>query len=225
VSKEVTAEVKRLLEHHREQVKALLQAALQAAQQALQQAAERAAEHKVETEQLKMELAEMKVKLATLKQRPGATPPGEPQPPPAWQSNSEVQPNRQEKLLSALVEQLRGGVVEGRATQLELVGKLGNVAGKLDEVTTRLSFLEQQRRPKIGGPSRSLSTSRVSQQGKSPTFSAEYLRHCWTRSRQAGKGRRSSATSLILSHTVRGHRRSRQKMALAVRRSLRRCWR
>ena len=172
VSKEVTAEVKRLLEHHREQEKALLQATLQAAQQALQQAAERAAEHKVETEQLKMELAEMKVKLATLKQRPGATPPGEPQPPPAWQSNSEVQPNRQEKLLSALVEQLRGGVVEGRATQLELVGKLGNVAGKLDEVTTRLSFLEQQRRPKIGGPSRSLSSSRVSQRGQSPTFSA-----------------------------------------------------
>ena len=58
---------------------------------------------------------------------------------------------------------------------MELVGKLGSVrvAGKLDEVTTRLSFLEQQRRPKIGGPSRSLSTSRVSQQGKSPTFSAD----------------------------------------------------
>ncbi len=66
-------------------------------------------------------------------------------------------------------------MVEGRAAQSELVGKLGNVAGKLDEVTTRLSFLEQQRRPKIGGPSRSLSTSRpgVSQHGTSPTFSAD----------------------------------------------------
>ncbi len=63
VSKEVTAEVKRLLEHHREQEKALLQAALQAAQQALQQAAERAAEHKAEIDQLKAEIAEMKVKI------------------------------------------------------------------------------------------------------------------------------------------------------------------
>ena len=102
VSKEVTAEVKRLLEHHREQEKALLQAALQAAQQALQQAAERAAEHKVEIEQLKAEIAEMKVKMATLKQRPGATRPGEPQPPPAWMPDTETQHTRQEKLLSEL---------------------------------------------------------------------------------------------------------------------------
>jgi hypothetical protein len=170
VSKEVTAEVKRLLEHHREQEKALLQAALQAAQQALQQAAERAAEHKVEIEQLKAEIAEMKVKMATLKQRPGATRPGEPQPPPAWMPNTEVH-TRQEKLLSSLVEQLRGGVAESKAAQLEVVGKIGHVAGKLDQVTDRLSFLEQERRPKIGGPSRPPSTSRVSQQGKSPTFS------------------------------------------------------
>jgi hypothetical protein len=171
VSKEVTAEVKRLLEHHREQEKALLQAALQAAQQALQQAAERAAEHKVEIEQLKAEIAEMKVKMATLKQRPGATRPGEPQPPPAWMPNTDVQHTRQEKLLSSLVEQLRGGVAESKAAQLEVVGKIGHVAGKLDQVTARLSFLEQERRPKIGGPSRPPSTSRVSQQGKSPTFS------------------------------------------------------
>jgi hypothetical protein len=175
VWKEVTAEVKRLLEHHREQEKALLQAALQAAQQALQQAAERAAEHKVETEQLKVELAEMKVKMATLKQRPGATRPGEPQPPPAWQSDSEVQHNRREKLLSSLVLELRGGVAEGKAAQSELVGKLGNIAGKLDQVTTRLGFLEQNRQLKTVSSSlslRSLRTGRASQQGKSPTFSA-----------------------------------------------------
>jgi phage-related minor tail protein len=138
------AEVKRLLEHHREQEKALLQAALQAAQQALQQAAERAAEHKVEIEQLKAEIAEMKVKMATLKQRPGATRPGEPQPPPAWMPNTDVQHTRQEKLLSSLVEQLRGGVAESKAAQLEVVGKIGHVAGKLDQVTDRLSFLEQE---------------------------------------------------------------------------------
>ena len=113
-------------------------------------------EHKAETEQLKVELAEMKVKMATLKQRPGATRPGEPQPPPAWQSDSEVQHNRQEKLLSALVEQLRGGVVEGKAAQSEFVGKLVHATGQLDKVTDKLRFLEQERRPKIGGPSRSL---------------------------------------------------------------------
>jgi hypothetical protein len=45
-----------------------------------------------------------------------------------------------------LVQELRGGVAEGKAAQSELAGKLGNVAGKLDQVTTRLSFLEQQRR-------------------------------------------------------------------------------
>ena len=111
----------------------------------------------------------MKVKMATLKQRPGATRPGEPQPPPAWQSDSEVQHNRREKLLSALVEQLRGGVVlvlvEGKAAQSEFVGKLVHATDQLDKVTDKLRFLEQERRPKIGGPSRSLSTSRVSQQG------------------------------------------------------------
>ena len=173
VSKEVTAAVTRLLENHREQEKALLQAALQAAQQALQEAAERAAEQKAETEQLKAEIKEMKVKIATLKQRPGATRPGEPQPPPAWMPDTETQHTRQEKLLSELVKQVRVVVVEGKAAQSQLVGQLGHVTGNLDQITAKFSFLEQNRRLRTGS-SRSLSTGRASQQarGKSPTFSA-----------------------------------------------------
>ncbi len=62
-------------------------------------------------------------------------------------------------------------MAEGRAAQSELVGKLGSIAGKLDQVTTRLSFLEQNRQLKTVS-SRSLRTGRVSQQGKSPAFSA-----------------------------------------------------
>jgi hypothetical protein len=171
VSKEVTAAVTRLMETHREQEKALLQAALQAAQQALQEAAERAAEQKAETEQLKAEIKEMKVKIATLKQRPGATRPGEPQPPPAWMPDTETQHTRQEKLLSELVKQVRVVVVEGKAAQSKLVGQLGHVTGNLDQITAKFSFLEQHRRLRTGS-SRSLSTGRASQQGKSPTFSA-----------------------------------------------------
>jgi hypothetical protein len=171
VSKEVTAAVTRMLENHREQEKALLQAALQAAQQALQQAAERAAEQKAETEQLKAEIKEMQVKIATLKQRPGATPPGEPQPPPAWMKGAETQHTRQEKLLSELVKEVRVVVVEGKAAQSQLVGQLGHVTGNLDQITAKLSFLEQNRRPRTGS-SRSLSTGRARPQGKSPTFSA-----------------------------------------------------
>ena len=64
-------------------------------------------------------------------------------------------------------------MVEGKAAQSEFVGKLVHATGQLDKVTDKLRFLEQERRPKIGGPSRSLSTSRVSRQGKSPTFSAD----------------------------------------------------
>ena len=114
----------------------------------------------------------MKDKMATMKQA-GAPRPGEPHPPPKWQPDSEMPLNREQKLLSSLVAQLRGGVVDGRATQSQLVGKLGHVTDKLDQIAARLSFLEQQQsmRPRTGGPSRSVSTSRV-QQGKSPVFFA-----------------------------------------------------
>jgi hypothetical protein len=64
-------------------------------------------------------------------------------------------------------------VVEGKAAQKEVVGKLVHATDQLDKMSDKLRFLEQERRPKIGGPSRSLSTSRVSQHGKSPTFSAD----------------------------------------------------
>ena len=69
-----------------------------------------------------------------------------------------------------LVEQLREGVKDGRAAQLEVAGKLGHVAEQLVQITEKFSFLEKTRR--IGGPSRPLRASRVSQQGKSPVFSA-----------------------------------------------------
>ena len=69
--------------------------------------------------------------------------PGEPHPPPKWQPNTAMPPSRQDKLLSSLVQELRGGVVEGKAAQLELVGKLGNVAGKLDQ-QHRLGFAHQR---------------------------------------------------------------------------------
>jgi hypothetical protein len=57
--------------------------------------------------------------MATMKQA-GAPRPGEPHwhPPPRWQPDSEPL-NRQDKLLSALVQQLRGGVIEGKAAQSE----------------------------------------------------------------------------------------------------------
>jgi DNA-binding protein H-NS len=152
VSKEVAMTVKELLEQHREQDMARLQAALQtaqqaaqAAQQAAQQAAAQTAEHKAEIHQLKEEVAAVKAKMAAMKQA-GAPRPGEPHPPPKWQPDTELPLSRQDKLLSSLVQELRGGVAEGKAAQSELAGKLGNVAGKLDQVTTRLSFLEQQRR-------------------------------------------------------------------------------
>jgi hypothetical protein len=45
---------------------------------------------------------------------------------------------------------------------------VGHVADQLGKITDKFNFLEQQRRLKIGGPSRSQSTSRVSQQGESP---------------------------------------------------------
>jgi hypothetical protein len=153
VSKEVAVTVKELLEQHREQDMARLQAALalqtaqeaaQAAQQAAQQAAAQTAEHKAQIHQLRGELTAVKAKMAAMKQA-DAPGPGEPQPPPKWQPNSQSF-SRQDKLLSSLVQELRGGVAEGKAAQSELAGKLGNVAGKLDQVTTRLSFLEQQRR-------------------------------------------------------------------------------
>ncbi len=68
-------------------------------------------------------------------------------------------------------------MVEGKAAPSEFVGnlKLVHATDQLDKVADKLRFLEQdsERRPKIGGPSRSLSTSRVSQQGTSPTFSAD----------------------------------------------------
>ena len=90
--------------------------------------------------------------------------------PPKWQPNT-VTLTREQKLLSSLAEQLRGGVADGRATQSQLVGQLGHVTDKLDQITAKFSFLEQNRRLKTGS-SRSLSTGRASQQGKSPTFSA-----------------------------------------------------
>ena len=64
-------------------------------------------------------------------------------------------------------------VVEGKAAQSAVVGRLVHATDQLDKMSDKLRFLEQERRPKIGGPSRLLSTSRVSQQGKSPTFSAD----------------------------------------------------
>ena len=177
VSKEVAATVKELLEQHREQEVARLQAALQTAQQAAQtaqqaakQAAAQTAEHKAQIHQLREELTAVKARMAAMRQA-DAPGPGEPHPPPKWQPNTAMPPSRQDKLLSSLVQELRGGVVEGKAAQLELVGKLGNVAGKLDQVTTRLSFLEQSRQLRTVS-SRSLSTGRVRQQGKSPAFCA-----------------------------------------------------
>ena len=148
------------------------QQAAQAAQQAAEQAAAQTAEHKREIHELKVELTAVKDKMATMKQA-GAPRPGEPHPPPKWQPDSEMPLNREQKLLSSLVAQLRGGVVDGRATQSQLVGKLGHVTDKLDQIAARLSFLEQQQsRARTGGSSRSLSTSRGSQQGKSPVFFA-----------------------------------------------------
>ena len=94
----------------------------------------------------------MKAKMAAMKQA-DAPGPGEPHPPPKWQTNSEPV-SRQDKHLSSLAQELRGGAAEGKAAQSELLGKLGNVAGKLDQVIDRLSFLEQSRRPKTGGSSR-----------------------------------------------------------------------
>ena len=110
----------------------------------------------------------MKAKMAEMKQA-DAPGPGEPHPPPKWMPNTEPSLRRQDKLLSSLVQELRGGVAESKAAQLEVVGKLGNVAGKLDQVTTKLNILEQSRQLKTV-PSRPLSTSRRSQQGKSPAF-------------------------------------------------------
>jgi len=78
---------------------------------------------------------------------------------------------REQKLLSSLVEQFRGGVADGKAIQSQLVGQLGHYTDKLDQITAKFSFLEQNRRLRTGS-SRSLSTGRASQQGKSPTFSA-----------------------------------------------------
>jgi hypothetical protein len=107
----------------------------------------------------------MKAKMTAMKQA-GAPRPGEPHPPPKWQPDT-VTLNREEKLLSALVAQFRGGVADGKAIQSQLVGQLGHYTDKLDQITARLSFLEQNRRLRTGS-SRSLSTGRVSQQGKSP---------------------------------------------------------
>ncbi len=50
---------------------------------------------------------------------------------------------------------------EWKAAQLQLVGKLGHVTREPDKITAKFSFLEEQSR--IGGPSRPLRTSRVSQ--------------------------------------------------------------
>ena len=175
VSKEVAATVKELLEQHREQEVARLQAALQTAQQAAQtaqqaaqQAAAQTAEHKAQIHQLREELTAVKARMAAMRQA-DAPGPGEPHPPPKWMPNTEPSLRRQDKLLSSLVQELRGGVAESKAAQLEVVGKLGNVAGKLDQVTTKLNILEQSRQLKTV-PSRPLSTSRRSQQGKSPAF-------------------------------------------------------
>ena len=174
VSKEVASTVKVLLEHHRAQEMALMQAALltaqqaaQAAQQAAEQAAAQTAEHQREIHELKMELAAVKDKMVTMKQA-GASRPGEPHPPPKWQTSSEMQPNRKEKLLSDLVEKFRGGVADGKAAQLEFVGRLGSVTDKLNEIAVRLSFLEQQQsmRPRTGGPSRSMSTGQPGPAGE-----------------------------------------------------------
>ncbi len=87
----------------------------------------------------------MRVKMATLKQRPGATRPGEPQPPPAWMPNTEVQYTRREKLLSELVQQARGAVVEGKAAQSEVVGKLVHATDQLDKMSDKLRFLSRAR--------------------------------------------------------------------------------
>ena len=131
VSKEVAVTVKELLEQHREQEVARLQAALQTAQQAAQtaqqaaqQAAAQTAEHKAQIHQLREELTAVKAKMAAMKQA-DAPGPGEPHPPPKWQPNTAMPPSRQDKLLSSLVQEPRGGVVEGKAAQSELVGKLG----------------------------------------------------------------------------------------------------
>ncbi len=110
-------------------------------------------EHKAEIHHLKVEPAEVKAKMMALKQ-PGAPRPGEPHPPPKWQPNTELPLNREEKLISAVVEQLRGGAAEGKAAQLQLVGKLGHVTQEPDKITAKFSFLEEQSR--IGGPSRPL---------------------------------------------------------------------
>jgi DNA-binding protein H-NS len=177
VSKEVAATVRGLLEHHRAQEMALLQAALQTAQQAAQtaqqaaqQAAAQTAEHKAQIHQLREELTAVKAKMAAMKQA-DAPGPGEPHPPPKWQPDT-VTRTREQKLLASLAEQFRGGVADGKAIQSQLVGQLGHYTDKLDQITAKFSFLEQHRRLRTGGPSRSLSTSRVSQQGKSPAFSA-----------------------------------------------------
>ena len=176
VSKEVAVTVKELLEQHREQEVAHLQAALQAsqqaaqqAQQAAQQAAAQTAEHKAQIHQLREELTAVKAKMAAMKQA-DASGPGEPHPLPAWQKDSERPLKRGEKLELSLVEQLRGGVKDTKAAQMEIVGKLGHVTAQLGKITDRFSFLEQTRR--IGGPSRPLRANRASPQGKSPVFFA-----------------------------------------------------
>jgi hypothetical protein len=56
----------------------------------------------------------MKEKMAALKQR-DAPRPGAPHPPPKWQPDSAMPLNREQKLLSSLAEQFRGGVADGRA--------------------------------------------------------------------------------------------------------------
>ncbi len=75
----------------------------------------------------------MKTKMAAMKQA-GAPRPGEPHPPPKWQPDSATL-TLEQKLLSSLVEQLRGGVADERATHSRLVGQLGNVTDKLDLIT------------------------------------------------------------------------------------------
>ncbi len=103
-------------------------------------------------------------------QQADAPRPGEPHPPPKWQPDT-VTHTREQKLLASLVEQFRGGVADGNAIQSQLVGQLGHYTAKLDQITAKFSFLEQNRRLRTGS-SRAPSTGRASQQGKSPTFSA-----------------------------------------------------
>jgi len=109
--------------------------------------------------------------MVTTKQA-GASRPGEPHPPPKWQPDTDMQLNRDQKHVSSLATQLREVMVGGRAASAELVGKLGNVTEKLNEITARLSFLEQkQSESRTGGSSRPVSTNRRRQE-KSPVFFA-----------------------------------------------------